>query len=114
MAMIRLWLDDVRKPPVGWTWARNYEEAVRLMTEHTVSEASLDHDLGCCRECQDANPNEELIRCDHVRTGYNFCLWMAEHDIWPLTLPVVHSMNPVGRQNMTAILNRYFHTTGTA
>lgn len=91
---MRLWLDDIREAPEGWHWAKDYEEAVAAMETGTVTEASLDHDLG-----------------DRVsvpeRNGYRLTLWMAEHDCWPSKSVRVHSHNPVGATGMVAVVNRY-------
>ncbi|OJT25987.1 hypothetical protein BO221_09125 [Archangium sp. Cb G35] len=88
---MKLWLDDLRVPPEGWTWAKTIEEAKRLLQEHTVEEMSLDHDLG-----EDTGDGSELVR------------WMAEHQRWPRTRPRVHSMNPVGRTYMQGVIDRYW------
>jgi hypothetical protein len=42
----RLWLDDLRPVPEGWTWVKTVGEAISLMESGDVTEASLDHDLG--------------------------------------------------------------------
>jgi hypothetical protein len=35
--------------------------------------------------------------------------WMAQHDMWPINKPTVHSANPAGRINMIATIERYWH-----
>ncbi len=63
---IKLWHDDVRPAPEGWTWARTNEKAMEILKagnviaaslEYVIA-ASLDHDLGYegpppgeCQEC---------------------------------------------------------------
>ena len=49
-----------------------------------------------------------MANCSHFGTGYDLCLWMAEHGIWPAEKPTVHSMNPVGRKRMQGVIDRYF------
>lgn len=44
--MVKLWLDDVRPAPPGWTHVRSVNEALALLATGTVTAASLDHDLG--------------------------------------------------------------------
>jgi hypothetical protein len=95
---MKLWLDDARPAPEGWTWAKNIEDARRLARDAFYSstfvsefeECSLDHDLG----------NGEF------NDGIYFIDWMAENCIWPDKKPVVHSMNPVGRMRMELTINR--------
>jgi hypothetical protein len=92
--VIRLWLDDVRLAPEGWTHVRSVNEAIAILRERAgeVAEMSLDHDLGDFAE--DGGDGVRLV------------LWMAEHDVWPPVVRV-HSMNPVGRANMEALIRRY-------
>lgn len=126
---MNLWLDDLRDPAnyglEGWTWVKSVAEAQAVLSSHTVQKASLDHDLGACDDCyrslgidpQDPDKAEmwlglsyfkEMPNCDHFGTGYDLCLWMAEHGIWPVEKPVVHSANPVGRDRMRGVIDRYF------
>lgn len=58
----------------------------------------LDHDLGELQEM-----------CGEVvdeRTGYDICKFIVEHKI-PLVGFHIHSMNPVGAENMRQILTHY-------
>ena len=54
--------------------------------------------------------NVEVISLDHdlgeEKTGYDVVKFMAEENIWPSVVKV-HSMNPVGRDNMLSVINRY-------
>lgn len=86
--------DDVRNPVYciegycysDWVWVRTAEEAIELLRTGKVKVISLDHDLG-----------------PFQKTGYDVLLWMEENDVWPETIHI-HSMNPVGRQRMFAVL----------
>ena len=42
---IKLWLDDCRPPPAGWTLAITVAEAVALLRTGRVTHASLDYHL---------------------------------------------------------------------
>jgi hypothetical protein len=85
---MKIWLDDVRVAPPGWTWVKTPEEAIALLETGLVLEISLDHDLGL----------------DEQRTGYTVAAWMenavATGSFEPPTSIVVHSANPVGRARM--------------
>jgi hypothetical protein len=43
---MRIFLDDLRPAPKGWTLARNADEAIALLRSEQVEELSLDYDLG--------------------------------------------------------------------
>lgn len=120
---MRVWLDDRRPAPKGWIWVKTVEEAQQLLLEGPVIEMSLDHDLGTgpvCEECQgfkdDGYYNDPCegeggcaCRCHQpLPSGYDFVKWMAENNRWPKKPPYVHSMNPVGRENMQATIKSYF------
>jgi hypothetical protein len=43
---MKLWLDDKRPAPEGWTWVQTPLAACHYMQQRNVEEISLDHDLG--------------------------------------------------------------------
>ena len=43
--MIKLWVDDIRKAPDGWHWAKTATEAIRILATQVVTEISIDHDI---------------------------------------------------------------------
>jgi len=89
---IKLYMDDMRKCPEGWTLARSVDAAIALLKTGTVSIASLDHDMG--------------IFSSEGGNGTRVTDWMAENNSWPEDGVFVHSDNPVGRKAMeTTILN---------
>lgn len=106
----RLWLDDVRPAPVGWTRATTVAEAVYAMERFKVVEASLDHDLGACKHClAKGGEAAATLHCPHVPDGYAFVQWMAEHGRWPAAKPRVHSLNPSGAAAMRQAIDRHWH-----
>ena len=86
---MKVFLDDERTPPQGWTPARWPEDAIRLLQSGRVDELSLDHDLGD----------------DEHGTGYDVVLWIEEQvataNFEPPSI-TVHSANPSARQKMEA------------
>lgn len=42
---MKLYVDDLRKCPEGWTLARNNTEAIRCLATSWVEEISVDHDI---------------------------------------------------------------------
>jgi hypothetical protein len=118
---MRLWLDDVREPWkygfIGSEWAKNYDEAIAILKTGEVTFASLDHDIGACKECTesgayvgDMKTAETTFynRCPHEKSGYDVVCWMEENNVWPKDGVVVHSMNPVGKQRMMQVINKHY------
>ena len=94
---MRLWLDDLRKPPFGYVWVKTYDEAVAalaLTSFDGCTTISLDHDLA-----------EEHYSGDFSRakSGYDIAKFIVENNI-KLDYITVHSFNPVGAANMVALL----------
>ena len=84
---MKVYLDDERQTPDGWTRVYWPDEAVRLLESGEVTEISLDHDLG-----------------DDIRgTGYDVVLWIEESvAIRNFKPPIikVHSANSSARKKM--------------
>lgn len=94
--MFCIWLDDVRPAPSGFYGVRSVNEAkiaiLRAEAESMTIYLDLDHDLG--DYAKDGGDGIELVK------------WLAETERhYPIDL---HTMNPVGRQNMMAIIERYW------
>lgn len=92
---MRLFLDDTRNVPDGYTLVRTYKEMINILTNtnpNEIEEISLDHDLGS------------------KESGYDVCKWMVENNYWPKIISV-HSANIVGVGNMLQLLNRYKPST---
>lgn len=100
---VRLYMDDLRKCPIGWHVARTVKEAIAVMSKYRVEEASLDHDMGACQDCLERDGS--LIHCGHIPDGEAFVRWMVDTGIWPVQKPKVHSMNPDGRAIMEDLIN---------
>lgn len=86
---VRMWLDDVRRPPSeGWTWVKSVEKAIATFESSIVIEISFDNDL---------HPFE--------RDGLEVCEWMVEHNVWP-GLAHVHTDNRVASTKICNLLER--------
>lgn len=114
---ILLWLDDMRPCPTGWIHVKTDREAREYLKTGNVAAASLDHDLGACDDCLkgmsaeewlDKNQFQSMPHCEHFGTGYTLVCWMEETGHWPLTKPLVHSRNPVGRERMQLVINKKY------
>ena len=95
---MKLWIDDVRKPPSDdWIWVQATSQAIaaihmyeRNMHDDTIM-IDLDHDAG-----------------DFVKYGGDYIKildWLEREGIVDTGYFFhIHSMNPVGIQNMRAII----------
>ena len=91
--MIKIWVDDVRPAPKGYIWIRSVNEAKRFFNSPIgknciIALVDLDHDAG-----DFASFGGDYIRLLDwfEETGRNY----------PIRL---HSMNPVGIQNMRRVI----------
>lgn len=87
---MKIYLDDERATPDGWTRTFNPKDTIDYLKTRKVTELSLDHDLG-----------DDL----DIGTGYDVLLWLEEemyHDrTFPLPFISVHSANPAAVLRMT-------------
>jgi hypothetical protein len=115
--MYKLFLDDVREPeqvtwvklPGGpWEIVRNYNQFVEHINKHGIpSFVAFDHDLA--EEHYGANPRSDFKE----KTGYHCAKWLIEKCMDEDTsFPhyVVHSMNPVGKMNITSLVENFKST----
>ena len=91
-----LYVDDIRKPNIirystylyEIVVSRNYDDAINMLNMCKFNAIDLDHDWG-----------EE-------KTGYDICKYIIENNI-KLDRVYIHTSNPVGRDNMKQLLERY-------
>ena len=97
---MKLWIDDMRRPPsTDWLWCKSVNGAKSViyayetnMHDDTIT-IDLDHDAG-----DYANQGGDYIK---------FLDWLEEMGIVDTGYFFhIHSMNPVGRKNMEAIINK--------
>ncbi|QDV62524.1 cyclic-phosphate processing receiver domain-containing protein [Crateriforma conspicua] len=84
---MKVYLDDERETPAGWTRVYWPDEAIELLRTGQVTELSLDHDLGD----------------DNRGTGYDVVTWIEEQVATNNFVPPkikVHSANISARQKM--------------
>lgn len=101
-----LWIDDVRPAPEGYIWIRTVSAAIAICIEESyfssgkmclyLGDVSLDHDAGDMRS----------FGGDYIR----FLEWLEEKqqaEGWKIDAKFhIHSMNPVGRENMMRIIKK--------
>lgn len=100
---MKIWVDDVRPAPAGYTWARTVNRAKEIIISN---EELLRINLYKSTYCI------ELIDIDHDAGDYasdggdyiKLLDWLEETGRnYPIR---IHSMNPVGVMNMRAIIQR--------
>jgi hypothetical protein len=105
----KLYLDDVRNPQSkGWYIVRTYEDFTSWITENGLpDEISFDHDLA--QIDNDPSSGRESFKY-YEKTGYDAAKWLCEY-CWTNGLPIpkwnVHSANPVGRDNITQLIENF-------
>lgn len=102
---MKLWIDDVRPAPEGYEWAKSVHEAMYIIM--LVEQRHKNNYLGAS-DCWLI----ELIDIDHDAGGYacdggdyiKVLDWLEETG---RNYPIhIHSMNPVGVENMRRIIQR--------
>ena len=90
---MKLWIDDVRPAPYGYVWVKTINDAILQIEMHEQNNVpflliSLDHDDG------DYGSPDYIKLFDWLEeTGRNYPIH-------------IHSMNPVGVENMRRIIQR--------
>ena len=92
---MKLWVDDVRRAPIGYARAKSVDEAKTLIWFceefcDTVELIDIDHDAG-----------------DYACDGGDYIKLLDWLEETGRNYPIrIHSMNPVGVANMRAIIKR--------
>lgn len=101
---VRLWLDDIRPMPAGYThWCERAGTAINILATGSVAHISLDHDLA-------EEHYGSTGYCDglaHVGTGYSVALWIEDavaRGLIDMPTWEVHSMNPSGAAKIRAAM----------
>ena len=102
---MKLWIDDVRPAPDGYIWCKSTNEALRFITRNKTEVwlIDLDHDAGeFVQEGGDfINVLKEIERLAHSQLTLGMAWRFLLRDQIEFRL---HSANPVGVQNMRAII----------
>ena len=108
---MKIWLDDVRPAPNGYVLCKSVNEAKRTILE---AEDEVKFAINQCLSNRIMDWTIEVIDCDHDLGDYAYdggdgiklLDWLAETKrFYPIEL---HTMNPVGRENMQRLIDRYW------
>lgn len=94
---VKIWLDDVREAPEGWTRCVRPDEVIGLLESGDVTDISLDYDLGIVDDRGIDRNGEDVLR------------WIEQQLVEGAGIRVpeirIHSANPVGRQRLQRALD---------
>lgn len=101
-SLYKIWLDDLRPAPDGYMWFKSVNDAKSFIDSKKdrlcIFMLDLDHDLG-----DYAYDGGDAIRL------IEWLLWNGYHEMnWIRFIFNFHTMNPVGRENMKELVDRYF------
>lgn len=95
----KIYLDDMRPAPNGWTLVKTVREAITFLNSCNIKEISLDHDLGT------------------KQTGYDVLKWIE----WAVALkqfkpPIIHihTANISARTRMILAVNKIYELAKTS
>ena len=104
---MKLWIDDVRPAPEGYVWCKSTLNALYTIyyNADNITDIALDHDAGdYAKEGGDfIEVLRELERLCHVPSASKRVIWEKRCKNYRFSL---HSANPVGVDNMRAIIER--------
>ena len=114
-------MSDVRKytklpdvPNEEWTIVRSYGEFVEVINKFGLPKfVSLDHDLGLSHYGHGLNGDDIPYDKYTEKTGYDAAKWLVEYCMNKgVKHPpyMVHSMNPVGKNNIISYVESYNKT----
>lgn len=90
--MIKLWIDDIRKPPSDYKWITSVNDAIEFISSHQndIELIDIDHDAG-----------------DYASQGGDYIAILDWLEINQLSYPIhIHSMNVIGVMNMRRIIKK--------
>ena len=92
---MKLWIDDLRPAPEGYIWCKSTNETIRnikiaIKNDVKIDLIDIDHDAG-----------------SYVADGGDYFRVLDFMEFYMLDIPIhIHSMNPVGVENMRRIIQR--------
>lgn len=98
MKKVRIWVDDIReKPNENYIIARSVNETKRIIEE--LEKESIDVEIECVDIDHDAG--------DYANDGGDYIKLLDWFEETVRKYPIhIHSMNPVGVENMRAIIRK--------
>lgn len=109
---MKLWVDDERRAPEGWTQARTVTEAIRTiaMFGADITEIALDHDIG--HPAHNIEGQYASVSCPenftavayYIRERYTLSVPFVDNWLPKIT---IHTWNPEGAKEIAHILEGF-------
>lgn len=101
---MRLYVDDLRKCPEGWTLARTNTEAIRLLATGYVEEVSIDHDICVVNFSTISEPvRRRLAIGEETFQPVIYYIALMKPEDRPKKI-IIHTANPAAAIRMAGIL----------
>lgn len=109
---MKLYIDDLRPCPEGWTLARTVTEAIRILATQDVTEVSIDHDISHAIALN-LSPDRSLkgiVRPYPCGETFEPVAYFLREKYGKLTIPerpkiTIHSANAIGANRIQQILH---------
>lgn len=103
---MKLWVDDIRPAPYGWTRAETISQAINLLYRYRekITHISLDHDISIPVTLDGVTrpfPSPDTFK---VVAYYIGALTAWEENVFNKAIITTHSSNPQGRLDIIQIL----------
>lgn len=108
---MKIWIDDTRPAPIGYIWCKSVNETIERIEDSEIRVGMLDHNNPLCEESI-KELSIDVVDLDHDAGDYAYdggdyiklLDWLEETERnYPIR---IHSMNPVGVENMRRIIQR--------
>ncbi len=101
---LKLFVDDLRRCPEGWTPARTVTEAIHILSTQSVEEVSLDHDICCEPASGISHSSWETFEAVAWFLASQKSEWLLTGEAeWPIKVRI-HTANVEAGQRMADIL----------
>ena len=103
--MAKIWVDDVRPAPAGYTWCKSVNEVKEFIVLQKIAKSYQKHYSGNFSDIELIDIDHDAGKYAHDGGDYIKILdWLEETGrSYPIR---IHSMNPVGVENMRRIIQR--------
>lgn len=108
---MKIWVDDVHPAPIGYIWVKSVNEAIERIEDSEIRVGMLDHNNLLCEE-DIRELSIDVIDLDHdagdyAHDGGDYIKILDYLEETERNYPIrIHSMNPVGRENMRRIIKK--------
>ena len=100
---MKIWIDDLRPAPLGYVWVKTINQAKEAIIETETRKLNSMYDMSFSIELIDIDHNAGDFACD----GGDYVKLLDWLEETKRNYPIhIHSMNPVGIENMRRIIQK--------